>query len=311
MGGRPDFTQQAMPKTPLPGLAWEALAPLGVKSLYEPLTGLGANLYAFKRNGVRVIGSELLESTWSASRALNANNGTRLSPEAIARFTVATPPTLAEFPRFAPWVERHFFDEKQAAYLGYWREQLETLAGYERDLALVAVAWMIDNWIKSLEQPGVSPAGVSALGLYLKRANQWVWDNGAQNDILCGAPISLAPTVQADACYLYLEPPMVAIDLRSWLLEAWFQGEPEADLSAFYRDNPFYAPVDEYRDGVNALFAGLQHIPIWAIQYRTEELDALWGDHPSWLEGRELVAQQHLGMGEGAEGEMLYVAVRS
>ncbi|HEY9898549.1 MAG TPA: hypothetical protein V6D00_05150 [Pantanalinema sp.] len=311
MGGRPDFMQQAMPKTPLPGLAWEALAPLGVKSLYEPFAGLGANLYAFKRNGVRVLGSELLESTTGASRALNANNATRLSPEAIARFSAATPPTLAAYPRFSPWVERHFFDEAQAAHLGYWREQLEALSGYERDLALVAVAWMIDNWIKRLEQPGTPSASPSALSLYLKRANQWVWDNGASNDVRRGAPIAVAPSVQADACYLYLEPPLVAIDLRSWLLEAWFQGEPEADLSAFYRDNPFYAPADEYRQGVEALFASLQHIPIWAIQYRTEELDALWGDHPSWLSGRELVAQQHLGMGEGAEGEMLLVAVHS
>lgn len=310
MGGRPDFTPQAMPRTPLPGLAWEALAPLGVKSLYEPFSGLGANLYAFKRNGVKVIGSDLLASTTSASRALNANNTTRLSAEAIARFSPAAPPNLADYPRFAPWVERHFFDGKQAAYLGFWREQLDGLSGFERDLAVVAVAWMIDNWIKRLEQPGTTGASPSALSIYLKRANQWVYDNGAVNEICQAAPIAFAPTVQADACYLYLEPPLVAIDLRSWLLEAWYQGEPEADLSAFYRDNPFYAPADEYRQGVEALISSLQHLPIWAIQYRTEELDALWGDHPSWLAGREVVAQQHLGMGTGAEGEMLLVAVR-
>lgn len=307
---RPEFTRQAMPKTPLPSLAWEQLAPRGVQSIYDPFMGVGSNLYAFKRYGVKVIGSDMLESTWRTSRALTENNSTRLSEEAIASFMTAEAPNLVTYNRFASWVERGLFSEHQAAWLGYWREQLENLEGYGYDLALVAVGWVLDNWLKPFEQPGVSSASPSAMGLFLKRANQWVWDNGHANAALLGAPSEIAPFVTADACYLYLEPPMVAIDLRSWLFEAWFQGRPEADLKGFYRDNPFFAPIEEYRQGVQKLFEGLEHIPIWAIQYRTEELDALWGDHPSWLSGRDLVAQQHLGMGANAAGEMICVAIR-
>lgn len=300
-----------MPKTPLPSLAWDELAPRGVHSIYDPFMGTGNSLYAFKRYGVRVIGSDLLESTWCSARALNENNTVRLSEEAIASFASSAPPNLSVHSRFASWVERGLFTESQAAWLGYWREQFDQLDGYERGLAVVAIGWMIDNWLKPLEQPGASCAGPSAMTLFLKRANQWVWDNGQVNATLRGNPVDIAAQVQADACYLYLEPPMVSIDLRTWLTEAWVQGRSEADLAGFYQDNPFFAPLEEYRVRVNSLFERMEHIRIWAIQYRTEELDLLWGDHPSWLAGRDLVAQQHLGMGPDASGEMVCVAVRA
>lgn len=300
-----------MPKTPLPSLAWEELGPRGVQSIYDPFMGNGSSLYAFKRYGVRVIGSDLLESTWCSARALAENNSVRLSEEAIASFASAEAPNLSAYPRFASWVERGLFTESQAAWLGYWRTRFDALEGYASGLAVVAVGWILDNWLKPLEQPGASTAGPSALTLFLKRANQWVWDNGQANEILRGNPLEIAPRVRADACYLYLEPPMVSIDLRTWLCEAWVQGRPEADLADFYQDNPFYASLEEYRQRVITLFERLEHIPVWAIQYRTEELDLVWGDHPSWLAGRDLVAQQHLGMGPDASGEMVCVAVRA
>lgn len=310
MALRPELIRNAMPKTPLPSLAWEELAPRGVSSIYEPFMGMGSNLYAFKRYGLKVIGSDLLESTCCASRAINENNSTRLSAEAIATFASPQPPTLDSHGRFASWAARGFFDPQQAAWLGYWRDQLESLDGYARDLAVVAVGWILDNWLKPLDQPGTASASPSAMTLFLKRANQWVWDNGQPNVALRGRPVDVAAAVAADACYLYLEPPMLAIDLRSWLFEAWLQGGSEAHLGGFYDDNPFYGPLEVYRQGVRQLFERIEHIPIWAIQYRTEELDAVWGDRPTWLAGRSLVAQQHLGMGPDAAGEMLCVAVR-
>jgi len=310
LSSRPEFVRRAMPRTPLPSLAWDELAPRGVTSIYEPFMGMGTNLYAFKRHGLRVVGSDLLECTWSASRAITENNSFRLTPEAIASFSLSPAPTLEHHDRFASWAQRGFFDPHQAAWLGYWRDRLEMLDGYARDLATVAVGWILDNWIKSLEQPGVAPASASAVTLFLKRANQWVWDNGQTNAALRGRPGDLAGDVAVDACYLYLEPPMVAIDLRSWLFEAWLQGRSEAELGEFYQDNPFYGALEAYRQGVLDLFQRLEHIPYWAIQYRTEELDAVWGDRPIWLADRQLIAQQHLGMGPHAAGEMLCIAAR-
>lgn len=305
------FTRQTMPRTPLPSLALDLLSEFDVRSIYDPFMGTGLNLYAFKRAGLKVVGSDVLESAWHASRGLIENNRIRLSDSEIASFTSATPPDLAEFNRFAAWVEKGLFDKVQAGWLGYWRERFDRLEGYAQDLALVAVGWMIDNWLKPLEQPGVSASSAGIMPHLLKRANQWVWDNGQTNQILRGGPLQVAQGVSSDACYLYLDPPLVSVDLRSWLNEAWFQGASEADMGAFYHENPFYSSLEEYRDGVMAMFEQLDHIPLWAVQYRSEELDAIWGEQPTWLLGRELRIQQCIGMGAGVAGERLCILARS
>lgn len=307
---RPEFQPKAMPKTPLTSLAWEELARFGVGSIYEPLMGTGSSLYEFKRQGVRVVGSEWLEGAYWGSKALTENNSTRLSPAEMARFTPDTPPRLERHPRFAAWVERGFFDEPQAAWLGYWRDQFESVSDYPSGLLALAVRWVMNNWLDRAEVGQSSLEGGTAIGFYMKRVNQWIWDNGQANLALLGDSVALAQGVEADACYLYLPPPQVAVSMRDWLLEAWWQGIPVADLKAFYDGNPFYSTLEEYQGAVTTLFENLDHIPLWVVQYRCEELDALWGEQPSWLADRDLIAQQHLGMGGGASAERLMLAKR-
>jgi hypothetical protein len=292
---RPEFELSALPKTPLTGLAWEALAPYGIRSLYEPLMGTGNSLYEFKRRGIRVLGSEWLEGGFQGARALNENNSQRLSEAEMARFTPQTPPNLAHHPRFAPWVERGFFDEKQAAWLGYWRDQLDALPEATAGLLSVAVGWVMNAWT-SRSEAKQSPSGQTAISFFMKRVNQWVWDNGENNLVMRGDSVAIAREVRADACYLYLPPPRVAIDMPDWLQEAWWQGSSVADLQAFYAANPFYGPVEDYQAAVTTLLDHLEAIPLWVVQYRSSELDPLWGQPPAWLEGRDRHPLPHPGL---------------
>lgn len=307
---RPEFESKTLPKTPLTGLAWEELAPFGIHSLYEPLMGNGSSLYEFKRQGLRVLGSEWLEGAYWGSKALNENNTHRLSDLQMARFTPDQPPNLAHHPRFAAWVERGFFDEKQAAWLGYWRDLFEATPDVPSGLVLVAVGWVMNNWLDRAETGQKALAGATAMSFYMKRVNQWIWDNGHENLTLLGDSIHLARQVEADACYLYLPPPQVAIDMRDWLLEAWWQGLEVPDLKAFYDGNPFYGPLEDYQAAVKALFDHLEQIPLWVVQYRREELDPLWGELPAWLDGRDHHVQPQAGFKNGDAGERLMLAKR-
>lgn len=283
---RPEFDLAALPKTPLTGLAWEAFAALDVRSIYEPMMGTGSSLYEFKRRGARVLGSEWLEASFASARALVENNSQRLSEAEMLRFTPATTPNLANHPRFAPWVERGFFDEKQASWLGFWRDQLESLDPTQAALVSVAVGWIMNAWAVQSEPRKTALPGRAVMSLYLKRVNQWIWDNGAVNSIGRGDSVALARNVQADAAYLYLPPPRVAIEMPDWLREAWWQGSSVADLQEFYAANPFFGPLEDYQAAVKTLFDHLEDIPCWIVQYRASELDPLWSDAPAWMAGR-------------------------
>jgi hypothetical protein len=127
---------------------------------------------------------------------------------------------------------------------------------------------------------------------------------------MLGDSVQLARQVEADACYLYLPPPRVAIDVRDWLQEAWWQGSSVPDLKAFYDSNPFYGMLEDYQAAVSALFDHLEQIPLWVVQYRSDELDPLWGTSPSWLESRDRLIQPHEGLGSGTPGERLMLAKR-
>ncbi|MNX12623.1 hypothetical protein D3C86_424080 [compost metagenome] len=307
---RPEFESQSLPRTPLTGLAWEELAPFEVHSLYEPLMGAGSSLYEFKRQGLRVLGSEWLEGAYLGSKALNENNSIRLSEEQISRFTPEAAPNLAHHSRFAAWVERGFFDSNQAAWLGYWRDQLDATSPSTKGLVLVAVGWVMNNWLDRAETGQKPLPGGTALGFYMKRVNQWIWDNGQANQTMLGDSVQLARQVEADACYLYLPPPRVAIDMRDWLIEAWWQGGSVPDLKAFYDGNPFYGTVEDYQAAVSLLFDHLEQIPLWVVQYRSDELDPLWGETPAWLESRDRLIQPHAGLGVSTPGERLMLAKR-
>lgn len=307
---RPEFESKALPRTPLTGLAWQELGPFAVHSLYEPLMGSGSSLYEFKRLGLRVFGSEWLEAAYLGSKALNENNSTRLSADEIARFSPGRDPRLAAYPRFALWVERGFFDEEQAAWLGYWRDQLDGLSAASAGLVVVAVQWVINNWLDRAEGGQKALPGGLAISVYMKRVNQWIWDNGQANRTMLGDSVALAQEIQADACYVYLPPHRVAIDMRDWLLEAWWQGTAVPDLKAFYDDNPFYGTVDEYRQAVTRLFDHLEQIPLWVVQYRSDDLESLWDEQPAWLNRphREILPPTSLPT-DGA-GERLLLAKR-
>lgn len=307
---RPEFDSPSLPKTPLTSLAWQELAPFEVQSLYEPLMGNGNSLYEFKRLGLQVLGSEWLGGAYRGSQALNENNRTRLSPEEIARFTPEAAPNLAHHPRFAAWVERGFFDEKQAAWLGYWRDQLEELNETSMGLVLVALRWVMQHWLDRAELGQDPLPGGTIMSFFMKRVNQWIWDNGQANMTLQGDSIALARDIRADACYLYLPPPRVALDMRDWLVEAWWQGLSVPDLKAFYDENPFYGPVEDYQSAVAALFDHLEQIPLWVVQYRSEELDPLWGEEPAWLSSRDRLVEAHAGRAFEASGERLMLAKR-
>lgn len=297
-----------MRRTPLPSMVWDELASRGVHSVYDPFMGSGLSLYAFKRNGVRVIGCEALPGAWAAGQALNENNVVRMSVDEIARFVAPRAPTPDQQPRFAPWAPRTGLTAEQTAWLGYWREAFEPLEGSARGLAIVAVGWMIENWLRPLENPAASIAPPGTLGLFLKRVNQWVWDNGQANLALRGSPLQVG-TVLADAAYFYLEPPRTEPELGTYLTEAWVLGEPEPDLRPMLAEHPGYGALASYRMQIEAVFERLAYIPLWAVQYRTEDLDSLWGDPPSWLGTRQLVFRQHVGTGN-ATGEMLCVALK-
>lgn len=307
---RPEFERKTLPRTPLTGLASEELAQFGVHSLYEPLMGSGSSLYEFKRQGLRVLGSEWLEGAYWGSKALNENNSTRLSDAQMARFTPDSEPNLAQHPRFAAWVERGFFESKQVAWLGYWRDQLESVGPTGAGLVAVAVSWVMNNWLDRAETGQKPLPGGTAIGYYMKRVNQWVWDNGQPNLTMLGDSVMLAQQVEADACYLYLPPPRVAIDMRDWLLEAWWQGESVPDLKAFYDGNPFYGTLEEYQQAVKVLFEHLEQIPLWVVQYRSDELDTLWGAEPSWLERHDRDVQPHAGLEGCQAGERMMLAKR-
>lgn len=307
---RPEFQNRTLPRTPLTGLAWEELVPYDIHSLYEPLMGAGSSLYEFKRQGVRVLGSEWLEGAYLGSQALNENNSSRLSDAEMARFTPLAPPNLAQHPRFAAWVERGFFDSTQAAWLGFWRDQFEGLSAPSAGLVMVAVGWVMNNWLDRAETGQKPLPGATAISVYMKRVNQWVWDNGHANQIMQGDSVQLARDIVADACYLYLPPPRVAIDMRDWLQEAWWQGASVPDLKAFYDGNPFYGTLEDYQAAVAKLFDHLEQIPLWVVQYRSDELDPLWGTKPSWLESRDRHVQPHAGLEAATPGERLMLATR-
>lgn len=307
---RPEFDLSALPKTPLTGLAYETLATLDVRSLYQPMMGCGNSLYEFKRRGIRVLGSEWLAGSFAGARALVENNHLRLSESEIARFTPETSPNLAEYPRFAPWVERGFFDSRQAAWLGFWRDQLETLDSSRAALASVAVGWAMSAWTGSKEpRTSQAPSG-SVMRFYMNRLNRWIWDNGESNRLYHGDSVSVARDVQADAAYLYLPPPRVAVEMPDWLREAWWQGSSVADLQDFYAENPFFGPMEDYQAAVKALLDHLEAIPVWIVQYRASELDPLWSDPPAWLSGRDRQATPHPDLDAARSDERLLLVTR-
>ncbi|GEM_PF-2421187 len=307
---RPEFELKSLPKTPLTGLAWEGLAPHGVRSVYQPLMGSGSSLYEFKRLGIRVLGSEWLKGAFSRSKALIENNSLHLTDVQMSRFTPEQAPNLAHHPRFAAWVERGFFDEKQAAWLGFWRDQLDALPAPASELILLAVSWVMNNWLDRAETGQTPLLGGTAVSLFMKRVNQWIWDNQQENLLWLGDSVDHARTVDADACYLYLPRPRVAIEMRDWLLEAWWQGSSVADLKAFYDENPFYGTTEDYQAAVIALFDHLEPIPLWVVQYRRDELDPLWGSPPAWLANRGRIAHPHPSVGEGGSEECLLFVAR-
>jgi hypothetical protein len=98
--------------------------------------------------------------------------------------------------------------------------------------------------------------------------------------------------------------------MRDWLLEAWWQGASVPDLKAFYDGNPFYGTLEDYQEAVKALFDHLEQIPLWVVQYRSDELDALWGDLSAWLERRDRLVQPHAGLSGEQAGERLLLAQR-
>lgn len=266
----------------------EHLAGLRFQSVYEPFAGQAHVSQYFKRKGLRVVTSDLLESHYVFQKALIENNRQVVPhPQVMDWLGLIKDPVVAT--RFSRWANKYFTPE-EAIWLGIWNAHLSRpgLDPVVRALGAAAVGMTMSYWL-SFNQRGQAQkpmAPTVAFQHYLQTINSWVCNNGQTNQALWGDAYHLAPKVAADlmVCYPPTDQGYFDYPDAHHLFECWVKGDPQLVLPGL-EDRAAGTPTlgvpqadpQAYAEALRRFLGRVTHIPVWVLcfhdRYPLEEAE--------------------------------------
>lgn len=256
--------------------------PDGVKTVFDGFTGSAVVAYMYKTKGLQVFASDRLRFSYHMARAIIENQKTKLKPETVTRL-------LEKNPKAGTFVRDNFkgkyFSPEVHGRIDSIRTNIDELKGYEKDLALFALARTCmastDHGHFGSIRPRVEKTIQAAdfdkmFTEYVGRANSLVFDNGQKNQVILGDILVVLPKVEADLAYF--DPPYAtkfsscnytsAYHFLEGLMTYW-EGLTlkESTLKSFESDHKAITPKTA-PPFFESFLEKATHIKRWLISYR-------------------------------------------
>jgi hypothetical protein len=250
----------------------------GIESVVDPFMGVPLHLNVLKRHGIAVHGGDLLEWFVRAGEGLVVNDFTILRDSEVAEIVEMLPGRIYPTELFRAW-EGVFFSEDQARYLGVWHANVHALrSDQQTGLAVLGLWHVLCHWLLKARHPDemidVPPSELA--WHYIRETQRWVVENGRRNTVRQADFATTLGAVRADA--VYLAPPgklgAKRVDVRVWMWEAWWQGDPYLNVERLFRDTPFGGRTTDdgsYDRAVDALLAAAESAPHVIVQANERE----------------------------------------
>ena len=260
--------------------------PEDVKSVFDAFGGSNVVGFLYKRKGLKVFTNDQLKYSYHISRAIIENNSTKLSEEEIDK--LVSPKSNA-----GDFIQRNFkntfFTPEVLNILDGLRENINTLKGYKKDIALFALGKTCISGkggfghFSSTTMHGkrrfTKPKFLELYKSNLTRISDLVFDNGQENKSYNGEILDIAPQVKADLAYF--DPPYAthfsttnyetAYHFVEGLMTMWKGKEIKEDSKTkSYQVSSKTVTEKTANTFFGSFLNASKHIKYWIISYRDQ-----------------------------------------
>lgn len=249
-----------------------------IGSVVDPFMGLPTHLNYLKRHGIKVEGGDLVEWFVRAGEGLIVNDFTILREDEVAAIVEGTPGCVYPVDMFRAW-DGVFFSHEQCQYLGIWHANIRSLrSDGQTGLAIAGLWHVLCYWLHKAqhpdEMPDIPPSELA--WRYIRETERLVCSNNARNTV---RRADFAATLQASSAQcVYFAPPgrnsAAEVDMRIWMWEAWWQGDPYLSVERYFRDTVFGRRTHDhasYDDAIAAVLSAADRFPYVIIQTRPRD----------------------------------------
>ncbi|GIW21156.1 MAG: hypothetical protein KatS3mg068_0163 [Candidatus Sericytochromatia bacterium] len=264
----------------IPSWIWENILDLQITSVYDPFSGIPKLATFFKKNGLQVITSDILQCNYWWNKALVENKGVYINQDVLEK-VLYTESTIASV--FGEWADSYFTPD-ECRSLEKWSTNISLLniSDEERALLYVAVYLTISYWItynkRYFQTKNVSPNDI--LAYYVNNINRMVFDNGMPNFCYYYDSYEIASQIGTEAVYMYFpsKEGFRNYNMRFYLWECWTRRVSQINLEGVINKVEYpklgetFTDKETYMNAIDSFLSQVVNNRVWIISYNDQIL---------------------------------------